>query len=149
MTRAGSSLLSLQLCNSVLQQWQEQEDVLSSPFLNQMAGNLFPLNVPTRVSKCSSERFSEAKWITAYLRQITSLRRREAVCTVPGGTEPRAEDRVIQHPEKCRILQGRNRDTWCRDGELSPAPAPGWGSCLFTSSREALHLAGRTHPRPA
>lgn len=103
-----------------------------------MAGNpfFFSINVPTCVSEASSGRFSEAKWINAYLRQITSLRRREAVCTVSAGTELRVEDRLIQAQETCETLQERSRATWCRDGELPSTPDPGWGSFLLTSSRD-------------
>lgn len=50
------------------------------------------INVPTCVSQCSSGGCSGAKWINAYLRQIISLRRREVVCIVRVGAEPREED---------------------------------------------------------
>lgn len=149
MTQGSPSLLWFRLWDSVPQQQQEQGAALSSPFLNQMAGNLFfflPINVPTCVSKCCSGGCSGAKWINAYVRQIISLRRREVFCTVRVGAEPREEDWLIQPWKTRRVLGERSRSVVQRWRAPSP-PAPGRGSSLLHQLQWVTpHLACRTHP---
>lgn len=84
---------SLRLCSTAI---ARAGSCLSSPFLNQMAGNLFFPPHQSKfylcVSQCPQEGVQGAKWINAYPRQIISLRRREGSCIVRVGAEPREKD---------------------------------------------------------
>lgn len=136
MTQGSPSLLWFQLWDSVPQQQQEQGAALSSPFLNQMAGNLFfsPHQCTHLCVKVLLRRVFRSK-VDKCLRKANHFPQEEG-SLLHSSCGGRAKRRRLTHPalEDTQGPRGeeqvsgaemaRSLPTSSRAGLLSPAPAP-------------------------